>query len=334
MSNSRYVHVGPEVTMRLDRRFAQIVLGLLWLLDAGLQFQPFMFTREFATQVLAPNGDGQPGFVAVPVSWAVSLTSAQPVLAGVVFALVQLVIAVAILVPRTVRLGLALSIPWSAGVWLIGEGLGGLFAGHVDLLTGAPGAVVLYAVLAVAAWPRRSPSGWRSDVPLPYWLVPAWALMWLGFAVLTLVPGKDAVSSVTGQIDMMAAMTPGWLSTLDSRLSAWVGAAGMTGIIAFALLCVTIGLAALIRGPLRNAAAAAGIAVAVLAGLVGQAFGEIFSGQATDPNSAPLIILFACCALGASRMRSQDRRQRSAPPVDTAVATAMADHSPVLTPVP
>ena len=66
--------------MRLSRRFAQIALGLLWLLDAGLQLQPFMFTRGFATQVLAPNGDGQPAFVAVPVSWAVSLTSARGLL--------------------------------------------------------------------------------------------------------------------------------------------------------------------------------------------------------------------------------------------------------------
>ena len=315
--------------MRLTRRFAQVALGLLWLLDAGLQFQPFMFTRGFATQVLAPNGDGQPDFIAVPVSWAVSLTSARPVLAGVAFALIQLAIAVAILVPRTARLGLALSIPWSAGVWLIGEGLGGLFVGHVDILTGAPGAVLLYAVLAVAAWPRRSPNG--SDAPLPYWLVPAWAVMWLGFASLTLLPGKGAVSSVTGEIDMMAAMTPGWLARLDSQLSGWVGAAGITGVIGLALLCGAIGLAAVAEGRARTAAAVAGITVAVLAGLVGQAFGELFSGRATDPGSAPLLILFALCVLGVPRLTSPEPRDANKRPVDAAVAGTTTDPTPVLT---
>lgn len=57
--------------------------------------------------------------------------------------------------------------------------MGGLFGGHTDLLTGAPGAVVFYAVLGIAAWPVRTTRGLRSDLPLPRWVVPAWAVMWL-----------------------------------------------------------------------------------------------------------------------------------------------------------
>jgi hypothetical protein len=284
--------------MRPTRRFAQVALGLLWLLDAGLQLQPFMFTRDFATDVLAVNEVGQPWFVADPVSWAASLTAAHPVPAGLAFALAQLVIAVAILVPGTSRLGLALSIPWSAGVWLIGEGLGGIFAGHVDIFTGAPGAVVLYAILAVAAWPRHGPHGLRSDAPLPYWLVPAWAVLWLGFAALTLMPGTDAVHTISGEIDMMAQMTPGWLAGLDARLSTWVSSAGMAGVLAFALLCAAIGLMAFARGTVRIVSVCAGLAVAAFAGLVGQAFGALFSGSATDPGTGPLIVLFGLCLLG------------------------------------
>src|SRR4051812_4608300 len=37
----------------VTRRHLQIVLGLLWLLDGVLQAQPFMFTRDFATQTIA-----------------------------------------------------------------------------------------------------------------------------------------------------------------------------------------------------------------------------------------------------------------------------------------
>lgn len=43
----------------LTRRGLQIVLGLLWLCDAALQFQPFMFGPGFASDVLGEAADGQ-----------------------------------------------------------------------------------------------------------------------------------------------------------------------------------------------------------------------------------------------------------------------------------
>lgn len=46
--------------MDARRRRLQIALAVLWLLDAALQYQPFMFSREFATQVLAPTAEGNP----------------------------------------------------------------------------------------------------------------------------------------------------------------------------------------------------------------------------------------------------------------------------------
>jgi hypothetical protein len=155
--------------------------------------------------------------------------------------------------------------------------------------------------------------------------------MWLGFASLTLLPGKGAVSSVTGEIDMMAAMTPGWLARLDSQLSGGVGAAGMTGVIGLALLCGAIGLAAVTEGRARVVAAIAGIAVAVVAGLVGQAFGEIFSGRATDPGSAPLLILFALCLLGVPRLTSPEPTDANTRPIAAAVTATTTEPTPVLT---
>ena len=56
--------------VRITRRTLQVVLGLFWILDGALQLQPFMLRTSFATQVLAPVGDGQPHFVAGPVSFA------------------------------------------------------------------------------------------------------------------------------------------------------------------------------------------------------------------------------------------------------------------------
>ena len=57
------------VIPRKGARTLQIALGLLWLLDGVLQAQPFMFTSDFVTQVIAPVGQGQPGFVSGPVHW-------------------------------------------------------------------------------------------------------------------------------------------------------------------------------------------------------------------------------------------------------------------------
>ena len=42
------------------QRTLQIILGLFWLLDAGLQFQPFMFGSGFTTTYLLNNAQNQP----------------------------------------------------------------------------------------------------------------------------------------------------------------------------------------------------------------------------------------------------------------------------------
>ena len=49
---------------------APVALGLVWLLDAALQFQPFMFTRGFVTQVIDPARHGQPRRDLAFGSWA------------------------------------------------------------------------------------------------------------------------------------------------------------------------------------------------------------------------------------------------------------------------
>ena len=98
--------------------------------------------------------------------WAARVIAAHPVGWEVPFAIIQLLLGLGLLYPRTAKLALAASLPWALGVWYLGEGLGGIASGNASLLTGAPGAVLLYAVLALAAWPRRD----RPDVPPARWL--------------------------------------------------------------------------------------------------------------------------------------------------------------------
>src|SRR5437870_9143670 len=85
--------------VRVTRRTLQVVLGLFWLLDGGLQFQPFMLRASFAREVLAPVGDGQPHFVAGPVHWAANLVAAHPVAWDVPFATIQVLLGLGMLVP-------------------------------------------------------------------------------------------------------------------------------------------------------------------------------------------------------------------------------------------
>lgn len=143
--------------IRVTRRGIQVSLGLLWTLDGLLQLQPAMLTARFATEGIAPAGQGQPAFVSWPIQQAAHLIGHQPVLADLALALIQLAIGAGLLYPRTARRALAGSVVWALAVWYLGEGLGGLFGGGASLLTGAPGAALVYAVVSVAAWPPRTP---------------------------------------------------------------------------------------------------------------------------------------------------------------------------------
>jgi len=149
----------PARRCSVGRRGLQVALGVLWLLDGALQLQPALVTDRFAREVLAPAATGQPGWVSWPVLHAAQWIGAHAVVAGLSFAVVQLAIGAGLLVRRTVRPALVLSVAWALGVWIVGEGLGGIAGGTASLVTGAPGAALLYAGLALAAWPGGAATG-------------------------------------------------------------------------------------------------------------------------------------------------------------------------------
>jgi hypothetical protein len=281
--------------VRITRRHLQIVLGLLWLLDGGLQLQPFMLRTSFARQIIAPVATGQPHFVAAPVQWSADVIAAHPVAWDVPFATVQLLIGLGLLIPRTTRLALAASLPWALGVWFFGEALSGLASGHASLLTGAPGSVLLYGVLALAAWPPSDPS---HEAPAG-WLPLAWAVLWVGGAIFQALPGQNTGTAVAGAINSGA---PGWLGRLDASVAAWTTRHGTLVVVALVVAEALIGLGALYRKS-RGPAVAAGFVLALAIWVIGQDLGLLYTGQATDPNTAPIIALMAIAILGSSRAR-------------------------------
>ncbi len=283
--------------MTLTRYRVRAVLGALWILDGLLQLQRSMFTAAFAHQVLAPAGQGQPWLVSAPVALTARLVAAHPAAWDAGFAVIQLGLGIGFLVPRLTRPALAASVAWALGVWWLGEGLGGVAGGHADLLTGAPGAVLLYALLALAVWPR--PGTDRSEHrPLPGVLAVAWAGLWIGGAGLRLLPGQASSAAVAAEIDANAAGSPGWLHHIDASVAAAVEPRGMLFVVGWVVVCVAVGLGALVEGPVRMVAVVIGIGLATVFWFVGQSLGQPWSGTATDPNTAPLIVLMALAVVG------------------------------------
>ena len=121
------------------RRRIQIALGLLWLLDAALQYQPYMFSPAFPTKILSASAVGSPGPVAAPVMMASRLMLHNVVAWNAVFATAQLALAAGLLCRLTVKAALAATIVWSVAVWWLGESLGGILTGAAGPLSGAPG---------------------------------------------------------------------------------------------------------------------------------------------------------------------------------------------------
>jgi len=279
--------------MTVTRRGLQLALAWLWLLDAALQFQPFMFTRAFSHDVIGPAGDGQPAPVAASVHFAVTLIATHPVLTNVVFATVQLAIAIGLFARRSARLALVASVAWSAGVWWFGEGAGGLFSGHGMLLSGAPGAVLLYAILAAAALPDRDSDG-RGTPPRRVALV-GWVGVWLLGGLLQLLPGQNSAGDVAGAVRDSADGAPSALAGPTEHLAGVLGQHSVF-LVALVALQLAVGVFALRRGATRMASCVVGTAVAVLFWVFAQGVGGLVTGQSTDPNSAPLLVVLAFAA--------------------------------------
>ena len=89
-------------------RTAQTVLGLIWLLDGGLQFQSFMYSRGFIESItsLAP---GQPGWLQSSIDWAAHIAGNNLGLYNTLFALTQVVIGLGLLYRPAVKHALILS---------------------------------------------------------------------------------------------------------------------------------------------------------------------------------------------------------------------------------
>jgi hypothetical protein len=284
------------------QRTLQVVLGLFWILDAGLQFQPFMFRQSFVQTYLLNNAHGQPAVVSWVITNIGHFIGPNIAVWNTFFALIQVAIGIGLLYRPTVRYALALSFVWALGVWVLGEGMGFVLTGTASALTGAPGSVFMYAMIGLMAWPTGRDPGdsavgvassaaargvGRAATPLI-----VWAGYWSLAAVLFLLPQNRTSTSISSAITGMQSGEPSGYGHFLHGVGSTLSSTGTEWAWVLAALAVVIGFGPLIsRRP--GLFLAAGAVLSLAFWLTGQGLGGIFTGSGTDPNTGPIIVVLA-----------------------------------------
>jgi hypothetical protein len=289
---------GAEMDRRAPdaRRVLQLALAGIWLLDALLQYQSFMFSKAFS-QMIGATASGNPGVVASPITWNANLVSHHAVLLNSIFATIQLLLAIGIAWRPTLRLALAASIAWALGVWWFGEGLGMILTSSASPVNGAPGAVIIYALLAVLLWPsdrtgRLAPFTAARAIGAPV-AQALWLVLWLSLAYFALLPGNRAPQGLSGMIAGMESGEPGWLAALDRGAASLLAHQGLAASIVLAIALVVIAVGVYLPASAAKPILVLAIVVAAAIWVFGEALGAILTGGGTDPNSGLLLILLA-----------------------------------------
>jgi hypothetical protein len=280
----------------LQRTF-QLVLATVWLLDAVLQIQPFMFTRgaDGFSGMLNGVAPGNPTWIAHTITWNGSIVYHQPILTNTLFAGIQFLIAFGIVYKRSCKPALALSIVWSIGVWWFGEGLGGLFTGAATPFGGGPGGVLFYAVLAVLLWPSAGTNmpfvaartvGVRAAKAI-------WAGLWLLLALLCVVGSGRSPQALHDLVTGIGSGEPGWMAHIDRSTESLFLHHGTTTALLLAIVCVVVAIGVFMPPAITQFTVVLAVVVFGLIWIAVQDFGGILAGGATDPNAAPLMILIA-----------------------------------------
>jgi hypothetical protein len=299
--------------LRVTTRGIQITLGLIWLLDGLLQFQSFMYTHAIVTEVFGPVAEKQWSIVGGPMKTIDSFYGHDLTLWNTLAAEIQCAIGLGLILSRkTVKPALLASFGWALVVWWFGEGFGGLTSTTLPSpLMGAPGAVILYAIVGLLVWPTSKEKGISpADMgPLgdrggQY----AWSGLWLLSAGLWLVNVNRAQGATHEMIKGMAAASPHWLAKFQNSIGGHTGGHGITIAVVLAILSVAIALG--VWTPQRWSVLVAGIVISLVYWVFGQSLGGPFwIGHATDVNAGPLFVLLAFTLFPMAQVVSAPKRE-------------------------
>lgn len=276
------------------RRKLQLALGGGWLLDGILQYQPFMFSQAFP-RMLAGTSSGNPALVASPIIWSATFIDHHLVAVNALFATVQLVLGLGIAWRPTVKLALGASVAWALSVWWLGEGLGGILAGTASPVNGAPGAVILYAILAILLWPAdRDPSApFVAGRAVGQHIARAvWLVLWGSLALFAVLPATRAPGAISGMISAAASGQPAWLAWIDTHAATVLGRQGLLTAVVLAVVLVIVATGIYLPARFSRPVIVLALGLATLLWLA-EGLGGILTGGGTDPNSGPLLALLA-----------------------------------------
>jgi hypothetical protein len=278
-------------------RGIQIALGAVWLLDGLFQFKSFMYTHGIISEVFAPAAEKQWSIVGGPMKTFDNFYGSDLTLWNTLAGEIQVAIGLGLILSRkTVKPALLVSFGWALVVWWFGEGFGGLTSNTLPApLMGAPGAVILYAIIGLLVWPTskergRSPAdmGPLGDRGGLY----AWSGLWALSAGLWLVNVNRAKDATHEMIKAMAEASPHWLAKFQNSVGNHTQGHGTT--IAVVLAIISVAVAVGVWTPLRWPMLAVGIVVSLAYWVFGQDLGGPFWTEgATDFNSGPLFVLLA-----------------------------------------
>ena len=314
--------------MLLSRKMLQRVLGVLWLLDGLFQLRPQMFSMNMVNSVMKPYLQSQPGLFEPSLQFIVNQTTSHLVAVSLLIAIVQILLGIGFLVvpDRWVKDLVWASIVWALIVWYGGEGMSMLFTGQASILSGAPGAVLLYPLLGFVIIPRQQSAtssqekaARAGDDGLLSRKVLQWVFagFWIFAALLQLQPYwwqagqiSQTISGMAGQGGLNTFLVDPVLQQLSKVIAPIEMPLNIALIIVF--LAVGIGLA-VIRGKYLRLFLIAAIIVSVFVWYCAEGFGMIFTGMATDFNSGLLLVVIAL----ACWPRTQPLSEASAQPATT-----------------
>jgi hypothetical protein len=153
-------------------------------------------------------------------------------------------------------------------------------------LTGAPGAVLMYALIGTIVWPNDRPGGLLRVRGARI----AWAALWLVMAWLWLVEAGGA-NGIHNAINA-APSGMSWLSTVQNWFASITKGNGLVFALVLAAASAAIGIAVAASWRPKQFLVLA-VVLNLIYWVVGQGFGGIFQGGATDPNAGLLFILLA-----------------------------------------
>jgi hypothetical protein len=239
-------------------------------------------------QLLRAMTAGQPGWVADSVNQGAATMHSHQAIFNTGAALIQVAIGFGILYRRTTKPAIGVSFAWALVVWWFGEAFGMLFMNMAMPLTGAPGAVFLYGLIGAIVWPNNRSGGLLGVRGART----AWAALWLVMAWLWLLAPSSSANAIHNAINA-APSGMSWLSSVQDGFASITKGNGL--ILALVLSALSAAIAITVA---RDWRAKEFLILAAVLNLifwtVGQGFGGIFQGGATDPNAGLLFIVLAC----------------------------------------